>query len=60
MENIKARVIQAAIWIGSIALLLLVFVGKQESADFVLWVFHLFRDLFDGIKTVIVTVKNGA
>lgn len=60
MENIKGRVIQAAIWIGGIALLLLVFVGKQESADFVLWVIHLLKDLFDGIKTVIVTVKNGA
>lgn len=60
MENIKGRVIQAAIWVGSIALLLLVFVGKQESADFVLWIFHMIRDLFDGIKTVIVTVRNGA
>lgn len=60
MENVKGRVIQAAIWIGSIALILLVFVGKQESADFILWVFHLIKDLFEGIKTVIVTVKNEA
>jgi len=59
MENVKAYAIKGAIWVGVIALGLLVFVGQQEATDFLMWVVTTIKELFIGIKTVIINVKNG-
>ena len=60
MENLKANLIKTSLWIGGIALGLLIFVGQQEATDFLMWVVNTIKDLFTGIKTVFINVKNGS